>query len=158
MLEAARSFFRPEFLNRLDDIVTFEPLADHQLISITRLLAEELNVRLQPKNITLTVSDAALRLAVEQAYDPSYGARPLRRWLVRLHYMFWIYLSCKGYHDCSLRNPRCSCLLLNLCSCLSWSMCALSFFIPCDVGKTHHDGPESHDGDGDPDRELECLL
>ncbi|GAX82249.1 hypothetical protein CEUSTIGMA_g9677.t1 [Chlamydomonas eustigma] len=83
MLEAARSFFRPEFLNRLDDIVTFEPLAEDQLVSITRLLAEELNTRLQPKNITLAVSDAALRLAVEQAYDPSYGARPLRRWLER---------------------------------------------------------------------------
>ena len=83
MLTAARAFFRPEFLNRLDDIVTFDPLTEQQLVGIARLLAGELNERLAPKNVSLKVTDAALKLAVLSAYDPVYGARPLRRWLVR---------------------------------------------------------------------------
>ena len=85
MLASARSFFRPEFLNRLDDIVVFEPLTELQLLGVARLLALELNARLASKDVTLVVSDAALAHAVEVAYDPAYGARPLRRWLVRAY-------------------------------------------------------------------------
>lgn len=81
VLLQVKKFFRPEFLNRLDDIVTFDPLSQDQLLGVARLMAEELNVRLAPKNITLSCTDAALHYAVSQAYDPSYGARPLRRWL-----------------------------------------------------------------------------
>jgi len=76
-----KKFFRPEFLNRLDDMVVFEPLSAHQLLGVARLMANELNERLQPKNITLQMTDTALQHAVAQAYEPSYGARPLRRWL-----------------------------------------------------------------------------
>jgi ATP-dependent Clp protease ATP-binding subunit ClpB len=59
----------------------FDPLSQYQLLGVARLLASELNSRLAPKNITLEMTDAALTYAVAQAYDPAYGARPLRRWL-----------------------------------------------------------------------------
>lgn len=61
-----KKFFRPEFLNRLDDIVVFEPLSAHQLLGVARLMAEELNDRLKPKNITLRMTDNALQFAVSQ--------------------------------------------------------------------------------------------
>lgn len=66
MLQQVKKFFRPEFLNRLDDIVVFEPLSSHQLLGVARLMAEELNERLHPKNITLTMTDSALQYAVSQ--------------------------------------------------------------------------------------------
>jgi ATP-dependent Clp protease ATP-binding subunit ClpB len=78
---AVRKHFPPEFLNRLDDIVCFDPLARQQLLGVARLMASELNDRLAPKNISLTMTDAALEAAVNASYDPAYGARPLRRWL-----------------------------------------------------------------------------
>jgi ATP-dependent Clp protease ATP-binding subunit ClpB len=81
VLAQVKRFFRPEFLNRLDDIVVFDPLSSQQLLGVARLMAHELNERLAPKNITLSCSDAALHYAVSQAYEPAYGARPLRRWL-----------------------------------------------------------------------------
>lgn len=81
VMSVARGFFRPEFLNRLDDIVIFEPLGQEQLLGVARMLANELSTRLQPKNISLKLTDAALQLAVSKAYDRTYGARPLRRWL-----------------------------------------------------------------------------
>ncbi|KAG1661522.1 hypothetical protein FOA52_000032 [Chlamydomonas sp. UWO 241] len=81
VLAAARGFFRPELLNRLDDIVVFDPLTEDQLTGVARLLAAELNARLSPKNVSLTLTDAALRRATAASYNPSYGARPLRRWL-----------------------------------------------------------------------------
>ncbi|MEW5297915.1 MAG: hypothetical protein WDW36_001093 [Sanguina aurantia] len=81
VLVAARRFFRPELLNRLDDIVVFDPLSPTQLLSICRLLVGELNARLAGKAISLHVSDAALAHATQHAYDRMYGARPLRRYL-----------------------------------------------------------------------------
>ncbi|EFJ51248.1 hypothetical protein VOLCADRAFT_57497 [Volvox carteri f. nagariensis] len=81
VLSEVRRFFRPEFLNRLDDIVVFEPLQQQQLIGIAALLGKELASRLAPRNIGLRFTDAALSYAVQQAYDPIYGARPLRRWM-----------------------------------------------------------------------------
>ncbi|KIY99611.1 Chaperone protein clpB [Monoraphidium neglectum] len=80
-LGAVKRHFPPEFLNRLDDIVCFDPLAKGQLIGVARLMAQELNDRLAPKNITLAMTDAALEYAVAASYEPAYGARPLRRWL-----------------------------------------------------------------------------
>lgn len=61
-----KKFFRPEFLNRLDDVVVFEPLSAHQLLGVARLMADELNDRLKPKNITLKMTDNALQYAVSQ--------------------------------------------------------------------------------------------
>ncbi|KAJ9505187.1 hypothetical protein QJQ45_010971, partial [Haematococcus lacustris] len=84
VLKVVRSFFRPEFLNRLDDIVVFDPLGQDQMLGIARLIASELDSRLAPKNITLTITDAALQHAVAQATAAAgnvYGARPVRRWL-----------------------------------------------------------------------------
>ncbi|KAG2432180.1 hypothetical protein HXX76_009100 [Chlamydomonas incerta] len=81
VMGAVRRFFRPEFLNRLDDIVVFEPLRPEQLVGIARLMGRELTERLTPRNISLTFTEPALQFAVSQAYDPAYGARPLRRWM-----------------------------------------------------------------------------
>lgn len=81
VMAQVKRFFRPEFLNRLDDVVVFDPLSSHQLLGVARLMAHELNDRLAPKNISLQATDAALHYAVSQAYEPAYGARPLRRWL-----------------------------------------------------------------------------
>jgi ATP-dependent Clp protease ATP-binding subunit ClpB len=76
-----RSFFRPEFLNRLDDLVVFRPLDEGMLLGIARMMAAELNERLHPRNISLAMTDAALRYVVAHCTDLAYGARPLRRWL-----------------------------------------------------------------------------
>ncbi|KAG2439110.1 hypothetical protein HYH02_006632 [Chlamydomonas schloesseri] len=81
VLAAVKRFFRPEFLNRLDDLVVFEPLRPEQLVGIAHLMGRELAARLTPRNISLTFTEAALQFAVSQAYDPAYGARPLRRWM-----------------------------------------------------------------------------
>lgn len=83
VMNTVRRHFRPEMLNRLDDIVIFSPLQQDQLMSVARLATGELNVRLAPKDITLEFTDAALKFAVTSSYDPAYGARPLRRWLER---------------------------------------------------------------------------
>lgn len=72
---------RAELLNRLDDVVVFDPLSSQQLLGVARLMASELDARLAPRNISLSISDAALGHAVASAYEPAYGARPLRRWL-----------------------------------------------------------------------------
>ncbi|GLI67219.1 hypothetical protein VaNZ11_011143 [Volvox africanus] len=81
VMAAVRRFFRPEFLNRLDDIVMFEPLRPEEMTRIAGLMGRELAARLAPRNIGLSFTDAALTYAVQQAYDPEYGARPLRRWM-----------------------------------------------------------------------------
>lgn len=81
VMAAVRRFFRPEFLNRLDDIVIFEPLQPHQIVKIAGLMGQELAARLVPRNIGLSFTDAALSYTVKHAYDPEYGARPLRRWM-----------------------------------------------------------------------------
>ncbi|GBG00245.1 chaperone [Raphidocelis subcapitata] len=80
-LGAVRKHFPPELINRLNDIVCFDPLARGQLLGVARLMAEELGERLAPKNITLAMSEPALEYAVAASYEPAYGARPLRRWL-----------------------------------------------------------------------------
>jgi ATP-dependent Clp protease ATP-binding subunit ClpB len=86
-LGAVKKHFPPEFLNRLDDIVCFDPLARGQLLGVARLMASELGERLAPKNISLVMGEPALEYAVAASYEPAYGARPLRRWLE--HHM-WV--------------------------------------------------------------------
>jgi ATP-dependent Clp protease ATP-binding subunit ClpB len=81
VLDIIRKHFRPEFLNRLDEIVVFDPLKPDQLREVARLQAVELNKRLAAKSITMNVTENALDFAVEQSYDLAFGARPLRRWL-----------------------------------------------------------------------------
>ena len=82
-LAAARAHFRPELLNRLDDIVVFQPLTRDQLREIVGLRVADVNRRLAERGIELEFTPAALDLLAEQGYDPSYGARPLRRAIQR---------------------------------------------------------------------------
>jgi len=81
VMEALRSHFRPEFLNRVDETVLFKPLLQAQLMSIIELLAGSLRKRLAHRKMGLTITDAAKGFMAEAAYDPIYGARPLRRYL-----------------------------------------------------------------------------
>ena len=78
MAELRRSF-RPEFLNRLDEIILFRPLTRENLNSIIDLMVESLRKRLKDRDLDLELTDAAKELIIERGYDPLYGARPLRR-------------------------------------------------------------------------------
>ena len=73
--------FRPEFLNRLDEIVFYKPLTRDNITHIIGLMVGELNKRLADKQLTVRLTDAAKSHVIESAYDPIYGARPLRRYL-----------------------------------------------------------------------------
>jgi len=75
--------FRPEFLNRVDDIVLFKPLHLDEVTRIAKLLAQQLVERLKERRITLEISDEALKQIARSGYDPVYGARPLKRYLQR---------------------------------------------------------------------------
>jgi len=81
VMEILRGHFRPEFLNRVDEIVLFKPLLRDQIGKIIELLMSGLRARLADRKISLTLTDAAKEHIVEAAYDPVYGARPLRRYL-----------------------------------------------------------------------------
>ena len=76
-----RRSFRPEFLNRLDEIVFYKPLTKENVTRIIDLQIEKLNARLASQQIRLELTDGAKALIVEAAYDPQYGARPLRRYV-----------------------------------------------------------------------------
>jgi ATP-dependent Clp protease ATP-binding subunit ClpB len=78
-LRAAREHFKPEFLNRLDDIVVFSPLGTEQLTSIVDIQVARLAARLKDRRLTLDVTDAAREWLALNGFDPVYGARPLRR-------------------------------------------------------------------------------
>ena len=81
VMEALREHFRPEFLNRVDEIVLFKPLTQSELESIVDLQMAELGERLAEQQIGLSVTPAARRLIAERGYDPVYGARPLKRFI-----------------------------------------------------------------------------
>lgn len=78
-----RQNFRPEFLNRVDDVVLFKPLQKDEIRKIVKLLLEGLSKRLAEKQIALEFSEKAIDLISEAGYDPIYGARPLKRFIVR---------------------------------------------------------------------------
>ena len=82
--EALREHFRPEFLNRIDEIVEFQPLMRGQLADIVELQLARLRARLAERGIGLELTPAATELVAEAGWDPTYGARPLRRALQRL--------------------------------------------------------------------------
>jgi ATP-dependent Clp protease ATP-binding subunit ClpB len=83
VMNELRAGFRPEFLNRVDDIVLFKPLHPDEIVRITDLLASQLVQRLRERQITLSLSDEARRFIATSGYDPVYGARPLKRFLQR---------------------------------------------------------------------------
>ncbi|MEC7737384.1 MAG: ATP-dependent Clp protease ATP-binding subunit [Cyanobacteriota bacterium] len=82
--EELKQYFRPEFLNRLDEIIVFRQLSRDEVKEIAEIMLQEVFSRMQDKGITLTVSDAFKERLVEEGYNPSYGARPLRRAVMRL--------------------------------------------------------------------------
>jgi ATP-dependent Clp protease ATP-binding subunit ClpB len=79
--EELKRHFRPEFLNRVDDIVFFKPLLKDQIRKIVGLLFEQVAVRLKDRNIQITLSDNAKDYIMDNSYDPIYGARPLKRFI-----------------------------------------------------------------------------
>jgi hypothetical protein len=79
MMDAVKHAFKPEFVNRLDDVVIFDPLSAEQLTSIVDIQLHDLQKRLANRRLTLEVSDDAKKWLGERGYDPAYGARPLRR-------------------------------------------------------------------------------
>jgi len=78
-----RNYFRPEFLNRIDDIVLFSPLTQTQIERIVELMFDDLRARLAERRMTLEVTEDARRFIAAQGFDPVYGARPLRRFIAR---------------------------------------------------------------------------
>ncbi|MEY9865878.1 ATP-dependent Clp protease ATP-binding subunit ClpB [Peribacillus sp. B2I2] len=76
-----RGHFRPEFLNRVDDIVLFKPLTKQEIVEIVEKMVQQLQVRLTEQNIILNVTEAAKEFIADQGYDPVYGARPLKRFI-----------------------------------------------------------------------------
>ena len=76
-----RDHFRPEFLNRIDDTVLFKPLSLEEITEIVDLLLNSLNKRLEDRKVTVVFTDAAKKWIGEKGYDPTYGARPLKRFL-----------------------------------------------------------------------------
>ncbi|MCB2296549.1 ATP-dependent chaperone ClpB [Clostridium tagluense] len=81
VMSELKSKFKPEFLNRLDDIILFKPLDTKEIKGIVDIFLEEIKNRLKDKNISMKVTDAAKELMAEEGYDPIYGARPLKRYI-----------------------------------------------------------------------------
>lgn len=81
VMQDLRAHFRPEFINRLDEIILFKPLTKNDIGHIIDLMVENLNQRLSDRELTIELTDAAKAFVVENGYDPVYGARPLKRYL-----------------------------------------------------------------------------
>jgi len=84
LMQVLRQSFRPEFINRIDEIIVFRALDDRQLAEITRLLLDKLARRLRAQHIEVEFTDAAVELLAHEGFDPEFGARPLRRTIQRL--------------------------------------------------------------------------
>jgi ATP-dependent Clp protease ATP-binding subunit ClpB len=84
VLDELKRSFKPEFLNRLDDIVQFNPLGEAQIIGIVDLFFKEIAAKVEERNISLRLSDAAKALIAKAGFDPVYGARPLKRALYEI--------------------------------------------------------------------------
>ena len=76
-----RNHFRPEFLNRLDETILFKPLTKENIGGIIRLIVDDLNRRLSDRELRIELTSEAEQFIVENAYDPVYGARPLKRYI-----------------------------------------------------------------------------
>src|SRR5258708_5170217 len=84
VLAVLRDHFRPEFLNRIDEVIVFKPLTEDQLTAIVDIQLERLETRLAERRVQLVVTDAARKLLAQRGWDPVYGARPLKRAIQRL--------------------------------------------------------------------------
>ena len=78
-----RAHFRPEFLNRLDEIIMFKPLTRDNIGGIIELMLADVNKRLEDKELSIRLTDAAKNYVIEHGYEPAYGARPLKRYLTK---------------------------------------------------------------------------
>ena len=76
-----KKHFRPEFINRIDDIVVFSPLTEKEIVNIIKLSLQDIERRLEDKNIKLTLTEAGIKQIAEDSYSPSFGARPVKRYL-----------------------------------------------------------------------------
>jgi ATP-dependent Clp protease ATP-binding subunit ClpC len=84
LMDVLRGSFRPEFINRIDEIIVFRALTDEQLAEITKLLLDRLVRRLHAQGIEVVFTDEAIELLAQEGFDPEFGARPLRRTIQRL--------------------------------------------------------------------------
>ena len=84
VMEALKRNLRPEFLNRIDEIVVFHPLSQEQIVSVVGLMAAEVQERLEERGISFSLTPAAGEWLAKEGYDPTFGARPLRRAIQRL--------------------------------------------------------------------------
>ena len=82
--DALKQFFRPEFINRIDEVITFDRLDARDLDSIVKIQIQRVVDRLKKQNITLNISDDAVRKVADEGYDPVFGARPLKRAIQKL--------------------------------------------------------------------------
>ena len=83
LMDVLRMSFRPEFINRIDEIIVFRALSSEQLADITRLLLDRLVRRMRAQRIDVEFTEEAVRLLAEEGFDPEFGARPLRRTIQR---------------------------------------------------------------------------
>ena len=81
VMDELKEHFRPEFLNRLDEIIMFRPLSEENISKIADLIIADLNKRLSDKRITIKLTDKAKKFVIDNGYDPSFGARPLKRFI-----------------------------------------------------------------------------
>lgn len=81
--DETKKYFRPEFLNRIDDIVVFSPLGEEQIKQIIKLSMKDIERRLQQREISIRLTDEAAEFIARESYDPAYGARPVKRFLQR---------------------------------------------------------------------------
>jgi ATP-dependent Clp protease ATP-binding subunit ClpC len=84
VLSEMKKAFRPEFLNRIDEIIVFHPLTDDELKQISRLILSDLIKQVESKKMKLETSDAVLEMVIKEGYEPAYGARPIKRAVQRL--------------------------------------------------------------------------
>lgn len=81
--DETKKYFRPEFLNRIDDIVVFSPLTEKQIVEIIRLAMKDIEKRLEEREISLELTETAEKFIAKESYEPAYGARPVKRFLQR---------------------------------------------------------------------------
>lgn len=81
--DETKKYFRPEFLNRIDEIVVFSPLTEDQIVKIIDLGMKDIEHHLEERNIKLSLTEAAKKFIADESYDPAYGARPVKRFLQR---------------------------------------------------------------------------
>jgi ATP-dependent Clp protease ATP-binding subunit ClpC len=84
ILDSVKKTFRPEFLNRVDDIIVFKPLDKDELLRITEVMLKDVVKRAADQEVDLSIKEEAYQLLLDEGFDPKYGARPLRRTIQRM--------------------------------------------------------------------------